>query len=925
MGMDHKTPRLTAFDSRSLAVRSVDYCRSIERGPTQERITRNLFDVAGRLAKQWDPRLWFLQQDDQLAPANLSTVYSLSAATLRTDSVDAGMQIDLPGLAGEGLRAWDGRGTQREVVYDDLLRPVVVLEQGAGQPRRCVERLKYGYPGQGSGDHNQYRQLIRHDDPAGSVLLESFSLTAQNLVQSRRFVLDAVVPDWPEPEADRETLLEPGEGARSTWCLGPHDDVLEQIDARGNRQRQRLTRDGRLRENHLLLNGQDAWQPLVRDIRYNAEGQIEQETAGNGVQTTLKYSPDDGRLMERHARRTDQVLQDLFYTYDPMGNVLSIEDKALPVRYFANQRVEPASRFRYDSLYQVTEATGWEAGAANQGPESVGRVDPAAVSNYRQTYRYDECGNLLELIHVGVQDHGRRMKTARYSNRCLPYRSGVPPTEEEIAAAFDARGNCLELDVGRFLAWDLRNQLSSVTPIERALGIDDSEVYVCDGNGLRVRKRRTLHTGARTLVAEVHYLPTLELRTDTGTGEVLQVITAQGGLNSVRVLHWESTPPSGGNDLYRYSFTDHLGSIGLELAQDGRIISRESFYPFGETAYLDETEVSYKTVRYSGKERDATGLYYYGFRYYAPWLQRWINPDPAGAVDGLNLYRMVRNNPTVLFDANGLAPQKGDKNKLSVSRLRESFESSVATQLPGALGTRTLPAPVALWNTSPLRQITNQLQQVSVNQAASRAIPSLVKNTPAAPVPDMSSGANPVHAEGKMSVGSHSLTLTKGKVVVMRGDDRSPTEIHKAGGFFPRDNRGAAIKREFRDALVTKKFNTLANEHVRSPVAGYVSTGMDEDSGGYGDTRNYLYRMEIPGLKERSVDDQTLGLNSTFTFTPKGRLDARLLMSDATLDQSEFVAMIPPMTVEVTFITPIPSAYIVSFRKRGSSTWEAFH
>ncbi|EGH49324.1 insecticidal toxin protein, partial [Pseudomonas syringae pv. pisi str. 1704B] len=41
-------------------------------------------------------------------------------------------------------------------------------------------------------------------------------------------------------------------------------------------------------------------------------------------------------------------------------------------------------------------------------------------------------------------------------------------------------------------------------------------------------------------------------------------------------------------------------------------------------------EAKYKTVRYSGKERDTSGLYYYGLRYYAPWLQRWINPDPAG-------------------------------------------------------------------------------------------------------------------------------------------------------------------------------------------------------------------------------------------------------------------------------------------------------
>ncbi|SEN56488.1 RHS repeat domain-containing protein [Pseudomonas sp. NFACC39-1] len=715
MGMDQRTPRLMAFDPRNLPVRSVDYWRNVENGPTQERVTRSLFDAAGRLAKQWDPRLWCLQQDDQSAPANLATVYSLSAAALRTDSVDAGLQIDLPGLAGEGLRAWDGRGTHREVGYDDLLRPVVVLEQGAGQPRRCMERLKYGSPGRGDRDHNQYGQLIRHDDPAGSVQMESFALTAQNLVQNRRFNLDAVAPDWPEPEAERETLLEPGEGARSTWCLGPQGDVLEQMDALGNRQRKRLTLDGRLRETHLLLNGQDTWQPLVSDIRYNADGQIAQETAGNGVQTLLEYSPDDGRLMERHARRADQVLQDLFYTYDPMGNVLSIEDKALPVRYFANQRVEPASRFSYDSLYQVAEASGWEAGAANQGPESVGRLDPAAVSNYRQTYRYDESGNLLELTHVGAQNHGRQLQAARYSNRCLPYRNGVPPTEDDICAAFDARGNCLEQDEGRFLAWDLRNQLSSVTPVERASRLNDGEVYVYDGSGQRVRKLRTLQTGARTLVAEVRYLPGLELRADSGTAESLQVITALGGLNSVRILHWESVPPSGANDLYRYSFTDHLGSTSLELAQDGRIISREHFYPFGETAYLagpDGVEVSYKTARYSGKERDATGFYYYGYRYYMPSLQRWINPDPAGAVEGLNLYWMTRNNPVSFIDDDGAVTRKKLSNGLWSPVIAVGAERNIPGAQPVDIGTPQRNLPAVAKTTS----IHNALTETELNR-----------------------------------------------------------------------------------------------------------------------------------------------------------------------------------------------------------------
>jgi insecticidal toxin complex protein TccC len=58
-------------------------------------------------------------------------------------------------------------------------------------------------------------------------------------------------------------------------------------------------------------------------------------------------------------------------------------------------------------------------------------------------------------------------------------------------------------------------------------------------------------------------------------------------------------------------------------------------------------------VRYSGKERDATGLYYYGFRYYVAWLQRWLNPDQSGTIDGLNLFEMTLNNPVGFVDRAG--------------------------------------------------------------------------------------------------------------------------------------------------------------------------------------------------------------------------------------------------------------------------------
>ena len=42
-----------------------------------------------------------------------------------------------------------------------------------------------------------------------------------------------------------------------------------------------------------------------------------------------------------------------------------------------------------------------------------------------------------------------------------------------------------------------------------------------------------------------------------------------------------------------------------------------------------------------------------GARYYAPWLARWTAADPAGMVDGPNLYAYVRGNPVRLVDPDG--------------------------------------------------------------------------------------------------------------------------------------------------------------------------------------------------------------------------------------------------------------------------------
>jgi insecticidal toxin complex protein TccC len=659
----------------------VQFHRRQATDPVEVRVTHQRFDANGRPVASRDPYLFALAQSDGSVPANVSQVFSLSAVPLASDSVDAGWRVALPGAAGQIVERWDGRGSHSSTQFDALLRPVAVRERGGDGTELVPERLTYAGVDDDAVAHNLCGQLVRHDDPAGTLHLKELGIGGAVLQQTRHFLRAADAPDWPVSETARDALLEPGDGATTSQAYAPSVELLQQTDALGNRQRFAYTVAGQLKNTRLTLVGEDEM-TLVSDLHYNAAGQIETETAGNGVITRHRYDLADARLIGLSAHKADGTpLQDLRYSYDATGNVLSLEDAAQAIRYFNNQRIEPIKTYRYDTLDQLIEATGWEAKTGHGGPALPGLqplpLDPNQIAHYTQTYHYDTGGNLLNLVHVGAQAHGRTLTRAQYSNRCLPERNGRPPTEAELAAGFDANGNLRELQAGQSLEWDLRNQLTVVRPVIRESAEDDDERYIYDGGGQRVRKLRANQTNARTLISEVRYLPGVEIRSHGGTGEVLHVITASAGSNSVQVLHWVAQKPGDiANDQVRYSLNDHLQSSALELDQNANLISQEWYYPFGGTACFaarSATEAKYKTVRYTGKERDATGLYYYGFRYYAPWLQRWINPDPAWAVDGLNFYRMVRNNPVALHDPDGLSPHGDMAREMMASKSFDKY------------------------------------------------------------------------------------------------------------------------------------------------------------------------------------------------------------------------------------------------------------
>src|SRR5437899_8705416 len=109
--------------------------------------------------------------------------------------------------------------------------------------------------------------------------------------------------------------------------------------------------------------------------------------------------------------------------------------------------------------------------------------------------------------------------------------------------------------------------------------------------------------------------------------------------------------------LQRYQLGNHLGSASLELDDQAQIVSYEEYTPYGSTSFQAVRGASETPKRYrcTWKERDEeSGFYYHGARYYAPWVGRWINCDPAGLVDGTNLYKYASDNPVRLHDPSGL-------------------------------------------------------------------------------------------------------------------------------------------------------------------------------------------------------------------------------------------------------------------------------
>ncbi len=366
--------------------------------------------------------------------------------------------------------------------------------------------------------------------------------------------------------------------------------------------------------------------------------------SGNPATGTFSRGYDSAKRLTSETNPQSQVVT---YELDDNGNVTKI---TYPDSYYVEKV--------YDQIDRLTtvKLNGSSSSAASYSYDDLSRrTNLTFLNGVDQDYGYD------------IGDNMTSMDLA-WTGSSASWTYGYNDVEEMTSQAFSDTGFQWRPAAAATVNYGTANNLNQYPTVggvtrtmnsDGCLTGDGTWTYTYDADNMLTQAAKTGVT-----VNFVYDPFHRNIRKDDGTNKTRYIYAGDqilceyndtsGALINRYVYGFEADDPiiqvtSGGT--VTYNTQDHVGSIIARTDSSGGILSKYKYAPFGESPSLSGTIFGFTGQRFDAE----TGLYHFKARYYDPVTGRFLQPDPIGYKDGLNIYAYVRNTPLGLRDPSGTA------------------------------------------------------------------------------------------------------------------------------------------------------------------------------------------------------------------------------------------------------------------------------
>ena len=286
--------------------------------------------------------------------------------------------------------------------------------------------------------------------------------------------------------------------------------------------------------------------------------------------------------------------------------------------------------YTHDALDRITARN-----SDTFGYNSRSEIISAHIQSTASRYAYDGIGNNLWTSCNAT--------TNTYTANALNQYTAIDAT----TLAYDGDSNVLTNGVWSY-TWDCENRLTAVY----------SNSVCVVSNAYDHAHRRVLKVTPTTTCTYLYdgwnlIQETVQTSQSTVTNRFLWGRDLSGSLQGAGGIGGLLAVQMGG--AWYFPLFDHNGNVTHYIDEQGSIAAEYTYDAFGRTLTATGPLKDAFRHRFSTKYFDAESeLYYYGYRYYASELMRWMNRDPVAETGGMNLYVFCHNYGINRFDPLGL-------------------------------------------------------------------------------------------------------------------------------------------------------------------------------------------------------------------------------------------------------------------------------